>query len=46
VQLYPIALWEFAAGTLAVLSVAIGLLVIAVTTLLLRRGSARGPARL
>ncbi len=46
VQLYPTAFWEFAAGTLAVLSVAIGLLVIAVTTLLLRRGQTRGPAQL
>ncbi len=36
VQLYPILFWEFAAGTLAGLSVAIGLLVVAVTTLLLR----------
>lgn len=37
VQLYPTPFWEFAAGTLAGLSVAIGLLVIAVTTLVLRR---------
>ena len=37
VQLYPTAFWEFAAGTLAVLSVAIGIVVIAATTLLLRR---------
>jgi integral membrane protein (TIGR01906 family) len=37
VQLYPTPFWEFAAGTLAVVSVGLGLLVIAVTTLLLRR---------
>jgi integral membrane protein (TIGR01906 family) len=46
VQLYPIPFWEFAAGTLAGLSVAIGLLVIAVTTIRLRRSQARGPAPL
>lgn len=46
VQLYPTAFWEFAAGALALLSVAIGLLVIAVTTLLLRRIETQGPARL
>lgn len=44
VQLYPTPFWEFAAGTLAGLSVAIGLLVIAVTTMRLRRSQARGPA--
>lgn len=44
VQLYPTPFWEFAAGTLAGLSVAIGLLVIAVTTLRLRQGEARDPA--
>jgi integral membrane protein (TIGR01906 family) len=43
VQLYPTAFWEFAAGTLAGLSVAIGLLVIGATTLLLRRIETRGP---
>jgi integral membrane protein (TIGR01906 family) len=37
VQLYPTAFWEFAAGTLAVFSVAIGVGVSAGTTLLLRR---------
>ncbi|MBI3745748.1 MAG: DUF1461 domain-containing protein [Chloroflexi bacterium] len=37
VQLYPTAFWEFAAGTLAGLSVTIGLVVLAATTLLLRR---------
>jgi integral membrane protein (TIGR01906 family) len=37
VQLYPTPFWEFAAGTLAGLSVGIGLLVVFVTTLLLRR---------
>ena len=37
VQLYPTVFWEFAAGVLAGLSVAIGLLVIALTTLRLRR---------
>jgi integral membrane protein (TIGR01906 family) len=46
VQLYPTAFWEFAAGTLAGLSVAIGIVVIAVTTLLLRRVETQGPARL
>lgn len=46
VQLYPTPFWEFAAGTLAGLSVAIGLLVIAITTLRLRRGQARGPGPL
>ena len=40
VQLYPTPFWEFAAGTLAATSVAIGLLVIAVTTVRLRRGRA------
>ncbi len=44
VQLYPTAFWEFAAGTLAGLSVAIGLLVIAATTLRLRRSQAGGRA--
>lgn len=38
VQLYPSPFWEFAAGTIAGLSVAIGLLVIAVTSVRLRRG--------
>lgn len=37
VQLYPTPFWEFAAGTLAGLSIAIGIVVVAVTTLLLRR---------
>ena len=37
VQLYPTPFWEFAAGTLAGLSVAVGLLIIAVTTIRLRR---------
>jgi len=37
VQLYPTPFWEFAAGTLAGLSIAIGLLLIAVTTVRLRR---------
>ncbi len=46
VQLYPTPFWEFAAGTLAGLSVAIGLLVIVVTTVRLRRGQARGPTPL
>lgn len=41
VQLYPTAFWEFAAGMLAGLSVAIGLLVVATTALLLRRAEAR-----
>jgi integral membrane protein (TIGR01906 family) len=44
VQLYPTPFWEFAAGTLAGVSVAIGILVIAVTTLLLRRTETHGPA--
>lgn len=44
VQLYPTAFWQFAAGTIAGLSVAIGLLVIAVTTLLMRTGQTRGGA--
>ena len=43
VQLYPTPFWEFAAATLAGLSIAIGLLVIAVTTVLLRRGRGGGP---
>lgn len=46
VQLYPTPFWEFAAGTLAGLSVVIGLLVIAVTTMRLRRSQARGRAPL
>ena len=46
VQLYPTPFWEFAAGTLAAMSVAIGLLVIAVTTVRLRRGRAGGSAPL
>jgi integral membrane protein (TIGR01906 family) len=37
VQLYPTPFWEFAAGALAGLSVAIGLLIVATTTLLVRR---------
>lgn len=45
VQLYPTLFWEFAAGALAGLSVASDLLVIAVTTLLLRRSEARGPSQ-
>ena len=44
VQLYPTLFWEFAAGALAGLSVAIGLLVIAVSATLLRRSKLRGPA--
>ncbi len=49
VQLYPTSFWEFAAGTLAGLSVAIALLVIAGSTVLLRRMGGRlveplGPA--
>ena len=43
VQLYPTVFWEFAAGMLAGLSVAIGLLVVAITTLLLRRMEPREP---
>lgn len=42
VQLYPTAFWEFAAGTLAGISVTIGLLVIAVTTLMLSARADRG----
>lgn len=38
VQLYPTAFWEFAAGALAGISLVIGLTIIAVTTLRLRRG--------
>lgn len=45
VQLYPTPFWEFAAGTLAVSSVAIGILVLVVTTLLLRRTGTTQPAR-
>lgn len=41
VQLYPTPFWEFAAGTLAGVSVALGLLVIAVTTMRLRRAETR-----
>jgi integral membrane protein (TIGR01906 family) len=37
VQLYPTAFWEFAAGALAVFSIVIGLMIIVVTTLRLRR---------
>lgn len=37
VQLYPTAFWEFAAGALAGISLVIGLLIIAVTSLRLRR---------
>lgn len=44
VQLYPAPFWEFAAGTLAVSSIAIGILVIVVTTLLLRRNGTTQPA--
>lgn len=44
VQLYPTPFWEFAAGALAVASVAVGLLVIAVTTLRLHRRPAGRPA--
>lgn len=44
VQLYPTPFWEFAAGALAGLSVAIGLLVIAATTVRLRRVEAHDPA--
>ena len=44
VQLYPTLFWEFAAGALAGLSVTIGLLVIAVNTMLLRRSKLRGRA--
>lgn len=44
VQLYPTVFWEFAAGTLAGFSVVIGLIVIAVTTVGLRRDRARDPA--
>ena len=40
VQLYPTPFWEFAAGTLAAISVAIGLLVVMVATLRLRRNRA------
>ena len=42
VQLYPTSFWEFAAGTLAAISVAIGLLIIAATTIRLRRSQGRG----
>lgn len=42
VQLYPTTFWEFAAGTLAVVSIAIGMLTIAVTTVQLRRSGAAG----
>lgn len=45
VQLYPTLFWEFAAGALAGLSVAIGLLVILITTLLLRRIGTPGSAK-
>ena len=45
VQLYPTQFWEFAAGMLAWLSVMIGLLVVAVTTRLLRRGRSDASAR-
>lgn len=43
VQLYPTLFWEFAAGTLAALSAAIGLVGIVVTTMRLRRSQGRGP---
>ena len=43
VQLYPTAFWVYAAGTLAALSIAVGLLVVVVATIRLRRRKASAP---